>query len=246
MRLDVHRGHAAPRFELCVRPGGGPGHRQLQAGDQKQNRPGPSRMPDDASPPDTSGGCCSCNAMNYGPTGLRQVGRRRARLLGSVEVRATGVGREDRGRAIGGRGWRRQRGAGRCRETWGVQRRPGNTVLSMTVASPRPVYMGEVGAFVPWQAVIQHLVETGQRESASQNAKQQDGGSASNEPLRHRVHDTIHTPPRSSHLAAGLMDQTPGRECAAASGVTRRDGGSAAKPRRGVYTTKGRSTKLST
>jgi hypothetical protein len=50
VRLDVHGGHAAPRLELGVRPGGSPRHHQLQAGDQEQNRPGPPRMPDERLP----------------------------------------------------------------------------------------------------------------------------------------------------------------------------------------------------
>ena len=40
MRLDVHRAGAAPGLEVGVRPGSGPRHHQLQAGDQEHNRPG--------------------------------------------------------------------------------------------------------------------------------------------------------------------------------------------------------------
>jgi hypothetical protein len=44
-------------------------------------------------------------------------------------------------------------------------------MLSVTVASSRLVYMGTIRPFVPRQAMIESLVETGKDESASQHAE---------------------------------------------------------------------------
>jgi hypothetical protein len=150
-----------------------------------------------------------CAKREYdGTTELRQVSRRRARLLERVEVRATGVGREDRGRAIGDRDCCRQRGTGRCRETWGVQRGASNTMLSVTIASTWAVYVGEIGALVPRQPVIEHLVETGKREPAPQYSKQQDCRPPSNECPRHEPYDIIRTTIRSSASWATAFQST--------------------------------------
>jgi len=93
MRLDVHRGHTAPGFELCVRPGRGPRYHQLQAGDQEQGRPGSQRMPNGRLYPDAPGGphgrdrTRAIDAMRVRrKTELRQVSRRSARLLWGMAV----------------------------------------------------------------------------------------------------------------------------------------------------------------
>jgi hypothetical protein len=57
MRLDVHRSYTASHLELGVRPGGGSGHQELQAGGQEQHRPGLERSPNERLHPDARGVC---------------------------------------------------------------------------------------------------------------------------------------------------------------------------------------------
>jgi hypothetical protein len=104
-----------------------------------------------------------------------------------MEVGTAEIGREDRGRAIGHRGWCGKHGTRRRRDARGVQRGLGNTMLRVTVTSPRPVYMGEVGAYLPWQAVIEQFVEAGECKPAPQYAKHHDGGKTPDYPVRHSV-----------------------------------------------------------
>jgi hypothetical protein len=135
--------------------------------------------------------------MNDRLAGLGQIGRRRAGLFRSVEVRTGGVGRENRDGSIGEGGGCGQRGAGRRREARRVECRPSNTMLGVAIASPRSVHMGEIGARTPRHAVIEQLVQAREREPAPKDDEQQHGSTASNEPLRHRVHDTTCAHPRS-------------------------------------------------
>jgi hypothetical protein len=106
-------------------------------------------------------------------------------LLRSLAVRTAEVGPQGRGRALDAGGVCGKRGTGRRREARRIQRRPGDAMLGVAIASPRPLHMSEVSVRTRWGPVIEQLVEPGQRESAPQHAEQPRSGTASDEPLLH-------------------------------------------------------------
>jgi hypothetical protein len=63
-------------------------------------------------------------------------------------------------------------------------------MLGVALAAPRPVDVGQVGAYTRPHRVIEQLVEAGEREPAPQHAEEQHGGKTPDSVVQHRAYDT--------------------------------------------------------